>query len=183
MDESDYFEKDEFYQFLFKYFTRSKIESRYVSLWADIVKVMEGIGHEDKFRIDEESFKLFILDYFTDTARLKDFHDIERTNVNKIYGYGLYWFLRRHPIHPLEGIPSNFAINERVALGVFLPRIMKEAGLPLYVKEAQNESYKKRLRVFIDLLFYNLRFRTYTQQSLELMIEAFRCGCACTRLA
>ena len=183
MAKSGYFKKDEYYQFLLKYFTRSKIHDRYESLWADTVRVMEGIGHEDKFRIDEKSFKMVILDYFADTARLKDFHDIERTNVNKIYGYGLYWFLRRHPIHPLEGIPNNFAINEKVAIGVFFPRIMKEAGLPLYVKEIQNESYKKRLRVFIDLLFYNLKYRTYTQQSLELMIEAFLCGCECTRNA
>jgi hypothetical protein len=121
-----------------------------------------------------------VIDYFTDIARLKDFQDIERANVDKIYGYELYWFLRRHPVQLRENVPDNFDINEKVAIGVFLPRILAEAGM-LYSKEIQNEKFKERLKVFIDLLFYNLKYRTYTQQSLELMIESFLCGCDCAR--
>ena len=95
-----------------------------------MVKVVESFGLENKLRIDEESFQMAIIDYFTDTARLKDFQDIKRTNVDKIYGYELFWFLRRHPIQLIEPSPSNFDVNEKVAIGIFLPRILADAGLP-----------------------------------------------------
>ena len=174
------FVKDEHYKFLLKYFPGNKMPIRFQSLWADTVMVIEKTGLEDKLRIDEESFQMVIIDYFTDIARLKDFQDIERANVDKIYGYELYWFLHRHPIQLLEGVPDNFDINEKVAIGVFLPRILTEAGMP-YTEEMQNSEFRGRLKVFIDLLFYNLKYRHYTQQSLELMIEAFLCGCDCDR--
>ena len=179
MSEAGYI-KDEHYKFLLKYFPANKIHIRFKSLWADTVKVIENTEFENKLRIDEESFQMAIIDYFTDIARLKDFQDIKRTNVDKIYGYELFWFLRRHPIQLLDGIPDNFDINEKVAIGVFLPRILAEAGLP-YNNIEQSEEFRIRLKEFIDLLFYNLKHRNYTQQSLELVIEAFLCGSSCTR--
>jgi hypothetical protein len=33
------------------------------------------------------------------------------------------------------------------------------------------------MKTFQSLLFYNLKYRQVSQQSLELMIEAFFCGC------
>jgi len=180
MSEAGYI-KDDHYQFLLQYFPANKIINRLKYLWADTVKVIENIGLEDKVRIDEESFQMFILDYFTDIARLKDFQDIKRANVDKIYGYELFWFLRRHPIQLLEDEPDNFDINEKVAIGVFLPRILAEAGLPCK-KSNQSETFQARLRDFINLLFYNLKHRTYTQQSMELIIEAFLCGSVCARI-
>ena len=176
------FVKDKHYQFLLNYFPGNKMPIRFMALWADTVKVIESYGLENKLRIDEESFQMVIIDYFTDIARLKDFQDIKRANVDKIYGYELFWFLRRHPIQLTEGLPKNFDINEKIALGVFLPRILAEAGLPHKFKE-QTVEFQERLKRFIDLLFYNFKHRTYTQQSLELMIEAFLSGCACTRIA
>jgi hypothetical protein len=175
------FVKDKHYQFLLKYFSGNIICMRFEALWADTVKVIQSYKLERKLRIDENSFQNIIIDYFTDTARLKDFQDIKRTNVDKIYGYELFWFLRRHPIQLVEDIPDHFDINEKVALGVFIPRILADAGLP-YEKEKQCKEFQERLDVFIHLLFYNLKYRTYTQQSLELMIEAFLCGCNCTRI-
>jgi hypothetical protein len=156
--------------------------NRFMYLWTDTVKVIESIGLEDKVRIDEESFQMLILNYFTGIARLKDYQDIKRANVDKIYGYELFWFLRRHPIQLLEGVPDNFDINEKVEIGVFLPRILAEAGLP-YNKDGESEDFRARLGDFVNLLFYNLKHRTYTQQSLELAIEAFLCGSDCNRLS
>jgi hypothetical protein len=175
------FVKDKHYQFLLKYFPGNIMLLRYKALWNDTVQVIQGFGLEEKLHIDECSFQNLIIDYFTDTARLKDFHDIKRTNVDKIYGYELFWFLRRHPIQLTEDIPDHFDINEKVALGVFIPRILADAELP-YKKENQNKEFQSRLKKFIELLFYILKYRPYTQQSLELMIEAFLCGCKCTRI-
>ena len=139
------------------------------------------MGLEEKLRIDEERFQNMILDYFTDVARIKDFQNIQKINVNKIYSYELYWFLRRRPIQIMEPVADNFDINEKTAIGVFLPRILVEAGIQ-YTKKNQNEAFRTRLNTFINLLFYNLKYRTYTPQSLELMIEAFLCGSAVARI-
>ena len=181
MSEAGYI-KDEHYQFLLKYFPANKVHNRFMSLWKDTAKVIENIELGDKLRIDEESFQMVIIDYFTDIARLKDFQDIKRANEEKIYGYELFWFLRRHPIQLLEGVPDNFDINEKVALGVFIPRILKESGLPCNKKD-QSEAFQEKLKDFIDLLFYYMKHRIYTQQSFELAIKAFLCGSNCARLA
>jgi len=173
--------KDKHYQFLLKYFPGNIMLLRYKALWNDTFNVIQGFGLEKKLYIDESSFQNFIIDYFTDTARLKDFHDIKRTNVDKIYGYELFWFLRRHPIQLTKDTPDNFDINEKVALGVFIPRILADAELP-YEEKNQSKEFQNKLNKFIRLLFYILKYRQYTQQSLELMIEAFLCGCNCTRI-
>jgi len=173
--------KDENYQFLTEYFEVPKLHDRYESLYADIINTIEKIGIDNKAQVDEESLQMVILDYFTDIARLKDFHSIELANTDKIYGYELFWFLRRHPVYILDET-VNLNINEKIAIGVFVPRILSEAGLP-YNVDQQSDDYKKRLKVFIDLLYYNMRHRIYTQQSLELMIQAFQCGCRCKELS
>ena len=166
--------KDENYQFLTQYFEVSKLHDRYETLHADIIRAIENIKLDDKAYIDEESLQTIILDYFYDIARLKDFHSIELANTDKIYGYELFWFLRRHPVYLLDD-PANLIINEKIAIGVFLPKILSDAGLPCDA-DKQSDVFKKRLKIFIDLLYYNIRHRIYTQQSLELMIEAFFCG-------
>ena len=176
------FIKDKHYQFLLKYFPGNIMSMRLKALWEDTYNVIKSFGLKDKLRMDKESFKNIILDYFTDIARLKDFQDIKRTNTDKIYGYELFWFLRRHPIQLLEEDPNLYDINEKIALNVFLPRILAEAGLPYDCKN-QSKEFQDRLKVFVDLLFYNMKYRAYTQQSLELMIEAFLCGCSCTHAA
>ena len=173
--------KDKHYQFLLQYFPGNIMSMRLKALWVDTNNVIKNLGLKDKVCANEESFCNIIVDYFTDIARLKDFQDIKRTNTDKIYGYELFWFMRRHPIQLLANDPNLYDINEKIALSVFLPRILAEAGLP-YDHKNQNKEFQKRLKTFIDLLFYNMKYRAYTQQSLELMIEAFLCGCDCTRV-
>jgi len=154
---------------------------RLIALWNDTNNVINNFGLKDKLRIDEESFHNIILDYFTDVYRLKIFQDIKRTNTDKIYGYELFWFLRRHPIQSLVDDPKLYDMNEKIALNVFLPRIIAESGLP-YEPKKQTAEFQKRINKFAELLFYNFKYRTYTQQSLELMIEAFLCGCDCIKI-
>jgi hypothetical protein len=171
--------KDGEYQFLLEYFPGVKIYRRFVNLWNEVVVLVKRQGLQDKIRIDEESFHQFILDYFTDVARLKDFHGIEFTKVSKIYAYTLYWFLKRHPLQLVSEVPNNFDINEKIGIGLTLPKMMAEAGLEYGAGPDPNIPYKSHLADFVNLLFYNLKYRAYTPQSLELMIEAFLCGCAC----
>jgi hypothetical protein len=88
----------------------------------------------------------------------------------------MYWLLRRRPLHCIVPVKSSLDLNEKVIISIFIPKILIEAGFP-YNPETQNEKDRKLLYEFINLFFYNLKYRTYSPQSLELMIEAFLCGC------
>jgi hypothetical protein len=166
---------DEHYQFLLEYFPGNIMFLRFKTLWYEVVKIVKSKKLEEKIRIDEESFQMMVLDYFTDIARVRYFQQIDHANVNKIYGYQLYWFLRRHPIQIVQSVPDNFDINEKVAIALFLPKILRDTGIE-YSKASQDSLYKTELSDFVNLLFYNFKYRTYTQQSLELMIKAFSCS-------
>jgi hypothetical protein len=177
MSEAGYI-KDDHYKFLLKYFPGNILPMRFLTLWNEVTVVINGMKIEKVVRLDEESLQMVILDYFTDIARLKDFQSIEHTNVNKIYAYTLYWFLKRHPVELIQPAPDNFDINEKVIMSLTMPKIIREAGI-IYNKDTKDIKYKDKMNNFINLLFYNLKYRTYTPQSIELMIEAFLCGCEC----
>jgi len=147
---------------------------RFKNLLEQLNDVLEGLKITDKVRIDERLLELSVIDYFEDIERLKDFHEIERVNVKKIYSYGAYWFLRRKPIQITDpSVEKNLLhINEKVCTAITIPKMLKEMNIL-----ATDDN--KRILDFIDLLYYNFKYRTYTQQSLELVMEAFFCGCSC----
>jgi hypothetical protein len=176
MSEAGYV-RDEHYRFLLSEFPGNTVHARFKTLFFEVKRIVRTGRLESSVRIDEESLQMAVIDYFTDISRLKEFQAIKKANVNKIYGYALYWFLRRHPVQIVMPTPENFDINEKVALAVFLPKILVEAGMPYTKSKPQEEVFRARLNSFANLLFYNFKYRVYTQQSLELAIEAFLCGC------
>jgi len=166
---------DKHYHFLLEKFG-DKIPERIQVLWDETNKIIRGRGLEEKVRIDKESFENAILDYFTDVVRIKELHNIKTINMNKLYAYEMYWLLRRRPVHCMVPITNSLDLNEKIIISIFIPKILAEAGFP-YTLETQNENTRKHINTFTNLLFYNLKYRQYTPQSLELMIEAFLCGC------
>jgi hypothetical protein len=173
-EEESEMEFDERYKFLAFYFTGRRIVERFRNLYDKTHEILKAMKVEDSVRIDREAFQNFILDYFTDILRVKMFQNIEHANVNKIYGYEMFWFLRRKPIQTVKEIKSGFDLNEKVALALFTPQFLAEVGLTYAT--IQN---KKLLRDFANLLFYNMKYRIFTQQSFELMIGAFLVGVKC----
>jgi len=171
---------DKHYQFILEEFGEEKISERVEVLWNETDKVIKAMGLEEKVRIDKESFENAILDYFADVVRIIRFHHIETINTNKLYAYEMYWLLRRRPVHCITPVKNSLDLNEKVIIAIFIPKILEEAGLP-YTLKTQNEKTRKRVKTFMNLLFYNFKYRHYTPQSLELMIEAFLCGCDISR--
>jgi hypothetical protein len=178
-DEDEDEKLDKHYQFLIDKFGK-KIPERIEVLWDETKKILKGMGLEGKVRIDKESFENAILDYFSDVVRIKGFHNIKTINMNKLYAYEMYWLLRRKPLHCIVPVKNSLDLNEKVIISIFIPKILEEADFP-YKPETQSENTRKHLNTFINLLFYNLKYRQYTPQSLELMIEAFLCGCNISR--
>lgn len=167
---------DNNYQYLLECFPGDTIFNRYSAILTQLVDIIEKMDLGNCVRIDTDLLALSVLDYFADIARLKQFHNISKTNVQKIYSYGLYWLLRRHPVQIITQVSETYLhINEKIAIALTFPKILEEMGIDY--KDCSEA--KEITNNFIDLLYYNLKFRVYTPQSLELMIEAFFCGCKC----
>jgi len=170
---------DPHYQFLIDHFTLDKITNRFENTYLQILEVIDrfGLDPDDKFIVNESLLEEAILDYFTDIYRMKQFQQIEKANPQKIYAYSTYWFLRRKPVQIITSVADEFLyINEKIAICMLLSKML--SGFNLKPKD-ESDSIKNLINEFSDLLYYNLKFRAFSQQSLELMIEAFICGCLC----
>ncbi len=160
-----------------KYFKRLKetypFKERYQNLLAQIQDVLEALQIMDYVNINTDLLGQAVLDYFEDIDKLKVYEKIDRTNVDKIYSYETYWLLKRKPIQITDdNIDFKYIhINEKVCLFILMAKMLKEAG------KDYNDSNSK-MHPFIDLLFYNFKYRQFTQKSLELMVSAFICGCS-----
>lgn len=151
------------------------IEARYCKLLIQIQDLLEAAKIMDYVRVDEKLLGYAVLDYFEDIDRLKDFEGIERTNVAKIYGYETFWLLRDKPIQITSSeIPWEFLfINEKIFAVILFAKMLRAAG-------AGPDSKSAQLLPLLKLMYYNFRYRQFTQKSLELMVSAFLCGCKLT---
>jgi len=147
------------------------IQARFENILEQMQEVLIKMGIIDQVQINTDILGKAIVDYFEDIDRLKSFEDIPRVNVDKIYSYGIYWILRRHPIQILDkDLDKKFwYINEKVCIAIMLPKMLAEMNISL-------KTENPRLKNFLNLMYYNFKYRLYTQQSLEFMIEAFFCG-------
>jgi hypothetical protein len=132
---------------------------------------LQRYGFNGKAIINARALKRAIVDYFVDIVRVKEFNSIEKTEREKNYAYMAYWLLRRKPILitvPFDGcefLNEMFITGYLVSLSASIKKIANE-------DKARNPTFKK----FQELLFYNLKYRPVSPQSLELMIEAFLAG-------
>lgn len=151
--------------------TKYPIEKRFNNLLEQMQAVLERMGIIDQVLINTDLLGKAVVDYFEDIDRLKDFEGIVRVNVDKIYSYGTYWILRRQPIQIIEkDLEEKFwYINEKVCIAIMIPKMLEEMGISLTEKNPRFEQ-------FLDLVYYNFKYRLYTQQTLELMVESFFCG-------
>lgn len=147
-------------------------EKRYKNLLIQIQDVLEGLGILDKVEINTDLLGQAVLNYFEDVDRLKEFEGINRTNEDKIYGYETFWLFRDKPIQLTSNdIPYEYLyINEKVFTCILISKMLRDANI-------SPDSKNPRLMPFLKLIYYNFKFRNFTQQSLEMMITAFFCGC------
>lgn len=148
------------------------VEKRYESLLTQIQDILEALGILDKVTVNADLLGQAVLNYFEDVDRLKKFEGIDRINEDKIYGYEAFWLLRDKPIQVISGdMPYQYLyVNEKVFTCILVSKILKEA-------DVHPDSKNPYLMPFLQLLYYNFKFRKFTQQSLELMITAFFCAC------
>ena len=103
-----------------------------------------------------------VVDYYADIVRLKDFHNIEYTNFEKIIAYTAYWLHRRKPIQLISNRPNDLYtyINE-----MFIASFVTDG-----ISNLINSNFSSaKIR---DFLFYHLKYRLVDAQNLEMMITS-----------
>jgi len=152
--------------------TSKRLAHRYVIILETMHIFIKNHKLDGFVRINGRALKEAIIDYFVDTVRIKEFHSIKNTNKEKIYSYTAYWLLKRKPIQIVNYFKGSEFVNEYFVSTYLISAICATKHI--------NNSEKKRnptFRKFQELLYYNIRYRLVTQQSLELMIEGFFLGC------
>lgn len=161
------------YNKLIDVFGEEKMKDRFKFIYDkmdEYLKVKNCLG---KVVINRDSLNQSVLDYFTDIYRVKEFHDIEKVNISKIIGYQAFWLHRRKPLQVIEveSLNKYVFINE----GFIMTYIAHELLIPDETIPMSEES-QHNFKLFLDHLFYHLKYRTIDKQNLELMLFAFETG-------
>lgn len=149
---------------------------RFESTLLQLQSVISAMNLQDSVRVDTDLLGKAIIDYFADIDRLKDFEEIDKANVNKIYGYMTFWLARRSPIQIIKNVQyKDSSVNEMVLAFILIAKMIAEKEID-YVSNSKSINVIKELH---DLILYNLKYRLYTQQSMELMVTSFFSGYDC----
>lgn len=152
---------------------KDNFESRFHELLNSMNKFLSEAKYPDSIICNERILYHVLLDYYSDIARLKEFHKIKHTKSDKVIAYIIYWILRRKPIQLTEFSDSEYDIfvNERYACNLLLAECLLEndAGIT-------NNSVLEQLDKYIDLLLYYFKYRALNPQVIELLIESFKMG-------
>lgn len=150
-----------------------RLIKRHVHILKKLHVFREKRNLNDLVIINRNNLMRAIVDYFIDTIRIKEFHPIPTTNSQKYIAYMVYWLLKRKPLQAVKEFDGCDSVNEYFITAFIMSEILNEKRIGEYKKK--DPSYES----FYYMLFYNLKYRIITQQSLELMIESFYCGCDC----
>lgn len=150
--------------------TNNKFENRFVATLTNMQQFVEQLGCSSQVDINELLLGYTLVDYFEDVRRLKLFHQVDHINSVKVVAYTSYWILRRKPIQ-VKALDKNLLyVNEQYVLAYILDFLSSEQKGLLITRENSG------LESFVKSLFYFLKYRAYSAQSIELFIMSFFAG-------
>lgn len=159
------------YKYLVEKFTEPVIKNRYINMEKRALEFIKASGVQEKVILNHEILNIVMLDYFTDLERLKGFEEIERANKNKISAYMSYWWLRRKPIQIVAdtlGSEELVYINERF-IATFLSK-------DFMFENRRKALSNKKCQKCLEHIYYHLKYRLYTPQTIELMLMGIDTG-------
>lgn len=162
---------DDSYNYLFKKFGKEVIEERYSYMQKRVEFFIKKYNLEKKVYLNHGILNVVILDYFADLERLKDFEGIEYANKNKITAFMSYWWIRRKPIQvfpKLEIEESLTYVNEQFITTLIIKDFMFQDNKDILKMDECKKCYEH--------IFYHLKYRIFTAQTLELMLMAAHTG-------
>ncbi len=160
------------YAYLLNEYTIEQFCSRYQFWYKQMLCFIKSAGLEERVRIDRRKLAYAVLSYYAGIYRLKEFHDIDKTNLAKVYGYEAYWMLRMSPLQLGDKVDDSILwVNEKFVVSVLISSLLNSIGISV-CDSKDNLS----LREFAELLCCRFKYRTYNPQSLELAIKGFMVG-------
>jgi len=156
-----------------KHFSEEEILSKFESLheyFLEYLKTRED--NKKKLCLHEGKLEDVVYNYFADLARLKAFHDIKLESPIKQASYIAFWILRCAPIQIIDNSKEPRYPNEVIAISIILAECKKALGNTLSKAQATT------LHHLGKELDYYFKFRHYSQQSIEIMLQAFMSGLA-----
>jgi hypothetical protein len=127
---------------------------------------------QEKVVINGRALKEAVVDFYVDISRIKSYHPIDKPSIEKDDAYKAYWLLRRKTLQVTSSFDNCEFINEHFVTAFLLAVVSRQRNID-DAKKSKNSTWNN----FKKLLYRSLMFRAVTAQSLELMIEAFFCGC------
>jgi hypothetical protein len=158
------------YDDIVRQFGEEKIQGRYEYFLKIITVFIEKFGYVGRVTVNEITLWYSLFDYFSDIARLKSFHNIDKINEVKILSYEIYWLLKRKPLQPVTNDIDTVYVNEQFVL-VTIVHFLQNGN-----KEFASLKNNDKLNFFIDSLYYFLKYRHCDAQMLELMLISFKAG-------
>lgn len=155
------------YDIILKYYTIEEVKERFGIWYSDAKRFIDKKGLTGKVVINTRRLGYAICDYFIDIIRMKEFHGIEHANLNKVYAYSCYWFVRRQPIQLVGDVGNDdLYINELFAVNNLIAKLRRHSSNADIIN-------KQSLLDLGRLWLYNFKFRIFTAQSLETAICSF----------
>jgi hypothetical protein len=162
-------------------FGKDKVEKRWNTLYTQLDEFLIQNNLSSAATVNKFLLTNVILDYYYDIKRLKDFHDIEKINSQKIIAYTAYWLLYRKPIQIINPQPEGqqfntkelATLNERFTLQYIL-NYLSESNRGSHILDRALNS--KGLENFSAMMLYYLEYRLRDAQSLEMIITSFFAG-------
>jgi hypothetical protein len=143
-------------------YDRQQIPRRIAFLKSLMENYIRLSGSAGLAAVNDNLISAAVIDYFADIMRVKDFHNIEYTNREKIFAYTSYWLYRRKPIQLLGLQPDEVRahINEAFISAFISDGILELSG-GSYISGNIREH-----------LFYHLKYRLVDAKNLEMLISA-----------
>lgn len=162
----------ESYTYLINRFTEKIISDRYDNMEKRAEEFIKKSYLSNKVILNHEILNIVVLDYFTDLERLKDFECIDRANKNKITAFMSYWWLRRKP---LQIITDSYDDEELVYINEkFIATFMSKDFM--YNSDTKKLISDKQCEKCLEHIYYHLKYRVYTPQTLELFLMGVDTG-------
>lgn len=153
------------YTYLLDYYDMTYLQDRGLYWFKVASQAIKAMQLQDIAHVNFELMTHVVCCYFADIVRLKNFHPITDTNIEKITAYGVYWFVRVKPIQynkskiPLE----KHWINEKVGALVLYADIIHKN------QDKLNDNHLSLLQEWL----YAFKYRTYTPQTIELALASY----------
>lgn len=158
------------YDDIIKVFTKEKIKSRHISLISQITKFIDTCYDNKEVKLNTYLLATAIMNYFVDIDRLKEFHETNRVNPYKVYGYMSYWLIKEKPIQVVNSDnPDLRFVNEHFVLYYINSFILNKTKL-------EDDGANASLLAFEKSLFYHMKYRLISPQTFELALLGFGAG-------